>query len=66
MSKTYNDRTDLHLSSRIDRYVIRRRTPCSFDRLQELAAADADRHMQAEIKRHPQHWSRAAQPFGKR
>lgn len=68
MSRTlhFGRHNDLHLTSRIDRFVIRRRTPCSFDRLQELAEADARRHMEAHIKPHPTHWSRASLPFGKK
>lgn len=51
MSKTlnYGARTELRLSSRIDRLVIRRRTPCGFDRLNELAAADYARHVSLQV-----------------
>ncbi len=65
MSKSFRDQ-GLHLSSRIDKHVVRRRTPIGYDRLQELAEADAKRHMDAHIKVHATHWSKASQPFGKR
>lgn len=62
------------LTSRIDRHVIRRRTPCSYDRVQQLAAQDYARHvaevvtpkLAEEPKKPTIHFQPYAKPFGKR
>lgn len=60
------------ITERMDRHVMRRRTPSSYGRLQELAAADYARHVAWEVT--PQlnrnrplcTFAQSAPPFGKR
>lgn len=37
------------LTSRIDRHVVRRRTPCGYDRVMQLAAQDYARHVAEQV-----------------
>ena len=70
---TYIGSQDLRLQSRIDRHVIRRHTPCGYDRMMELAAQDFARHVAFDVSpgRHHQFkplvtFVESAPRFGKR
>lgn len=59
------------LKARIDRHVIRRHTPCGYDRMMDLAAQDYARHVALEVTPHlkarPQvRYVATAKGFGKR
>lgn len=51
MGKTlrYGSNAAPRLSSRIDRFVVRRHTTCGYDRVMELAQLDYARHVAAEV-----------------
>lgn len=75
MSRTLRYGTnEPRLTSRIDRHVVRRRTPCGYDRVMQLAAQDFARHVAAEVSpgnkgaapKPTIHFQPHAKPFGKR
>lgn len=51
MSRTlrYGSNAEPRLSSRIDRFIVRRNTTVGYDRVMELAQLDYARHVAAEV-----------------